>query len=79
MTERMTVSLKAELKLDEEEMTTGPDGQAKPMQIHEIMDIKRDFLCLSQELLHVCIRSVSGNRATNALPLEPSKAIRAVP
>lgn len=53
MSERMTVSLKAELKLDEEEMTTGPDGQATPMQIHEIMDIKRVFLCLSDELKFV--------------------------
>ena len=49
----MTVSLKAELKLDEEEMTTGPDGQAQQMQLHEIMDIKREFLALSQELKNV--------------------------
>lgn len=46
----MTVSLKAELKLDEEVMKTGPDGQAQQVQIHEIMDIKRDFSCLSQVL-----------------------------
>ena len=52
MTERMTVSLKAELKLDEEEIDSGPHGQDKP-QIHEIMDIKNDFLVLGKELKNV--------------------------
>ena len=32
MSERMTVSLKAELKLDEEVMKAGPDGQAQQVQ-----------------------------------------------
>lgn len=45
----MTVSLKAELKLGEE-VRTGPDGQRQELQIHEIMDIKREFNSMNELL-----------------------------